>query len=329
MPIENVRTGDVRRQETCDPRTRLVQEKFFTLRPKPLEQWLWRKGVSASAERVFWFHWSEGARSGDWCSQVALHYVAEACGLDTSTVTRAYQALKRLGLLRRTDPGRDPGNPFQQATAVTEVLLPRELLMDLAAFPNRPRRSSSDAPVAAPPVPVQPVLQALEPPSTPSAPAASPKERRQHLNGLLACLSESERARYNEAFRTQAPGMTFDVGTAVTPEQQAEIQSLLATFAKPRSQAPSPASRSVVPTGPRRLSVFDLARLRRELQRIVGKAEIDELARQVLWALEEGALRKFGTAHGINIALKKLRDGQWTRPHRMPPNWVRRVSQPA
>jgi len=93
MDIDNVRTGDVRPQEAADPRTRLCQEKFFTQRPKPLERWLWRRRVPAAAERVFWFHWSEGARNGDWCSQFALHFVAHECEVDISTVTRAYQTL--------------------------------------------------------------------------------------------------------------------------------------------------------------------------------------------------------------------------------------------
>ncbi len=41
----------------------------------------------------------------------------------------------------------------------------------------------------------------------------------------------------------------------------------------------------------------------------------------MLWAVEEGALRRFEAAKGVNIALKKIREGAWTRPNRMPPNW--------
>jgi hypothetical protein len=33
--------------------------------------------------------------------------------------------------------------------------------------------------------------------------------------------------------------------------------------------------------------------------------------------------------HAVNIALKKIREGQWTRPHRMPPNWMRKLSEAA
>src|ERR1035441_4649512 len=100
-----------------DPRARLVREKYFSLRPKPLERWLWAQGVPASAERVFWLHWQEGLQRGDWCSQVPLKRVARECCLDLSTVTRAYQLLARIGCIRRTDPGRDPANPFNQASS--------------------------------------------------------------------------------------------------------------------------------------------------------------------------------------------------------------------
>ena len=131
-----------------DPRTRLVREKYFSLHPKPLERWLWQQGLPQAAERVFWLHWEEGLRAGDWCSQIPLKRVAAECCVDPSTVTRAYQLLKRQGLIRRQDPGRDEQNPFQQATAITEVLLPRELLTELHRAPNR--RSPQAAPDAGP-----------------------------------------------------------------------------------------------------------------------------------------------------------------------------------
>jgi len=55
------------------------------------------------------------------------------------------------------------------------------------------------------------------------------------------------------------------------------------------------------------------------LQTIGSVEGADELTRQVLWSIEAGALRQFGIMHAINIALKKIREGQWSRPHRMPP----------
>src|SRR6185312_6968016 len=129
MPVDSETYGD--------PRNRLVREKYFCLRPRPLERWLWSKRIPASAERVFWLHWQEGMQRGDWCSEIPLSRVARECNLDVSTVTRAYQVLTRLECLRRTDQGRDPANPFQQATALTEVRVPRELLAELNRHPNR------------------------------------------------------------------------------------------------------------------------------------------------------------------------------------------------
>src|ERR1700722_2343801 len=133
-------------ESTRDPRLQLVRDKYFSLRPKPLERWLWSQGVPASAERVFWLHWQEGQQRGDWCSEIPLKRVARECFLDPSTVTRSYQLLARLGCLRRTDPGRDPANPFSQATAVTEVRVPRELLIELDRHPNRRSASQEKGP---------------------------------------------------------------------------------------------------------------------------------------------------------------------------------------
>ena len=94
-----------------DPRVTLVREKYFSLRPKPLEQWLWAAKVPGSAERVFWYHWDIGHQNGSWVSQVPIRIVAKECGLDVGTVTRAYQWLKGRGLIRRLDPGRTLARP--------------------------------------------------------------------------------------------------------------------------------------------------------------------------------------------------------------------------
>jgi hypothetical protein len=327
MDIDNARTGDVRLQEGADPRTRLSQDKFFTQRPKPLERWLWRHRVPAAAERVFWFHWSEGARNGDWCSQFALHFIARQCEVDTSTVTRAYQVLKRLGLIRRTDPGRDAANPFEQATCITEVLLPPEMLADLQASPNRPSPRT------------RPRGQAPTLPPVASAPTPRPShphehldltQRRARLKELAAALSATEQDRWNKAICGSARSLAFDPDTRVPTEIQAEIQQYLAAREAPKSVAvapPSPAA--AAPPRPRRLSVFDIARLRHGLQKLGSVQDADELTRQVLWSIEAGSLRQFGVMHAVNIALKKIREGQWTRPNRMPPNWLRKLSDAA
>ena len=325
MDIDNVRTGDVR-PPAADPRTRLAQEKFFTQRPKPLERWLWRHRVPAAAERIFWFHWSEGARNGDWCSQFSLHFIAQQCEVDTSTVTRAYQVLKRLGLLRRTDPGRDAANPFEQATAITEVLLPAGILGELQASPNRPTVRPRIAAAAHAPAPVSPESPK---PAHPHA-QMDVRERRARVKFLGEQLSPTELTRWHQALCGTARHLDFDSATRVPADIQAEIQQYLGSREAPKTPAAAPPAAAAGDCKrPRRLSVFDVARLRHGLQKTASIDRVDELTREVLWSIEAGALRAFGVAHAINIALKKVREGQWSRPHRMPPNWMRKLSDGA
>jgi hypothetical protein len=309
-----------------DPRTVLVQDKFFSLRPQPLEQWLWKQAIPAAAERVFWVHWEAGMRAGDWCSQIPIRLVAARCCLDPSTVTRAYQVLGRLGLLRREDPGRDPGNPFQQATAVTEVRLPRELLVEMDRSPNRSARRPDPprAEAVASPIPA----------AAPPAPAAAPNQPPGHLKfrdyqRIQGKFSAAEKVRYREAWEQGRETMAFDPDSSVSALEQAHICWQLHLQARPPVvEAPRPvATPNARPgnafVGPRRLTVLEAARLRRRIGEVVATAEAAEAFRQVLWSVEEGALRRFEVAHAINIAAKKLRAGEWTRPNRMPPNWMR------
>ena len=330
MPVENVLP--VQNKGQCDPRDRLVREKYFCIRPRPLERWLWSKRVPSSAERVFWLHWQEGMQRGDWCSEIPLSRVARECDLDVSTVTRAYQLLTRLGCIRRTDPGRNPENPFQQATAVTEVRVPRELLLQLDSHPSRRNSASTEKPrqgraAIAPNLPVE-TSPAPEP-----APAPDPlqgitgRDRARLLSQLTDQMSATERHAYHEALRMHRPHMDFDPQSKLSAEARATVLHTLA--ARPDTPQPSTSQRPTphTPSAPqihqsRKLSLFELARLHRELQNTVSPTSTPELTRQVLWSIEQGALKRFDTRHALHIALKKIRDGLWTRPHRMPPNWT-------
>lgn len=334
-------------ENTHDPRVVLKREKYFSLRPKPLEQWLWKAGIPPSAERVFWLHWQEGSRHPDWCSEIPIKRVAQQCCLDVSTVTRAYQLLHRLGLIRRQDPGRDPANPFQQATAVTEVRVPRELLVELDRHPNRPRlpveptaasartgtngqgATASAAPADCPPAPAPAPAPAS--PHRDPFPGLSLKERLRAIGGLNALMSAPERQAFQDAQRLHSHAMAFDADSRLSAEQRASVLLYLEICAaKPASPTVAPGAGTLArePALPRKLSVFELSRLRREIQSAVGTADSPERLREVLWSIEEGALRRFQTLHGIRIALKKLREGAWTRPNRMPPNWARALSAP-
>jgi hypothetical protein len=302
-----------------DVRSQLAREKYFSLRPKPLERWIWQQGIPQAAERVFWVHWEEGMRRGDWCSELALRQVARECAVDTSTVTRAYQALKRLGLIRREDPGRDPENPFRQSIAITEVLLPRELLVNLSRFPNRHRTPAPEQTVAPASLPVP---QPVETPKT-------PRPRRGETKAILEKFSDQERQAYHAAARDRRRAMTFDPGTALTPEERGRVLDVLMSLstATPSAAVSPPASRvdpkqAAVYAKPKKLSPLEAARVRSSVLDLAPPSEGGELFRQVLWSIEEGALRRFDSRLALNIALKKIRDGAWTRPNRLPPNWL-------
>jgi hypothetical protein len=317
-----------------DPRDVLARDKYFTLRPRPLEQWLWRAGIPASAERVFWLHWQEGMRQ-DWCSVIPLKRVASLCSLDVSTVTRAYQLLAKLGLIRRQDPGRDPERPFEQAVAVTEVRVPRELLQELASHPNRARGPASAPAVAMEQSTVSAKTAAqntaTDNPSVDPLAGMGGRERMRTVGALLNLMSPAERHQYEEALRLRRTSVAFDEATKLAPEQRATVLKLLAMVSRNPTVAPPEHTidRTASATAARpHLSVFELARLRRDIQTATSTTNAIELLRQVVWSIEQGTLRRFTPVHAMRIALKKIRTGEWSRPHRMPPQWSRALSSP-
>ena len=324
MSAEDLRTGAVRLEESRDPRTRLAREKFFSMRPKPLERWLWQQGIAASAERVYWYHWDIGNRNGTWCSQVPIRIVGRDCCLDPATVTRAYQVLKRLELLRREDPGRDPANPFQQATAVTEVRIPRELLTTLSREPTRPRPvrearpESRPSPASAPEIPQGRGVEAAENTGVP----------REQSRAIFARLSAGERARFAEASRLRRSNLEFDADTRLGPDERGHVLATLESLARARpTVSPTLAATAASAgrtSGPRRLATLEILKLQKSLRTLAaaaGTAPEAGLLREVLFAVEEGALLRFPAPLAINVALKKIREGAWSVPHRMPPDW--------
>jgi hypothetical protein len=317
-----------------DPRTALVREKYFSLRPKPLERWLWQQGLPQAAERVFWVHWEEGMKAGDWCSQIPLRLVASLCCVDPSTVTRAYQVLKKLDLIRREDPGRDPGNPFQQATAITEVRIPRELLTELSRAPNRPQRRQDEeggdqrhatAPTRAVASSVTVAAAGIDRPAiAPPAIGTPPPADRNTIAKAIGKLSDAERARFTAASRACTTHLEFEADTRLDPEERAAVLGVLASFARTKT-APIPAAvaegRRSASTSKRPISPLEAARLRRNLLELLPRPAAAEALREILWSMEEGALNRYEIPLAINTALKLMREGRWTRPNRMPPNW--------
>ena len=279
-------------------------------------------------------------KSGDWCSEIPIKRVARECCVDSSTVTRAYQVLKGLELIRRENPGRDVDNPFCQATAITEVRLPRALLTELSRHPNRSHRDA-----------VKPVYSGSKPPQddkspqagaksknvawtapsasaadlSPSALPASPRLSRPETQALWARASAGERSRFFASSRDRLTSLHFDADTQLTPVDRGIILDQLQQLATARPvMLPKAASSGVPLSGPRRLSTLELARARKLVSETVPSAETAEIMRQVIWAVEEGALRRFAVPLALNIALKKIREGVWSKPNRLPPQWMAR-----
>jgi hypothetical protein len=317
MPIESAR----------DPRATLMREKYFTMRPKPLERWVWKQGLPASAERVYWYHWDLGAQNGTWCSQVPLRIVARDCCLDPATVTRAYQLLKRLALVRREDPGRDPRNPFQQATSVTEVRVPRELVVELGREPNRRTRTRAGAePESASGCGVSAAARAQ--PISREAAAGQALDRGESKQAF-ARLSAGERSRFTVASTNRRTSVEFDADTRLSATDRAHVLATLESLARARPAAT--ALRTGTPAGPRQLNALELIGLDRSLRTLAaarGEALPAELLPQIAFAVEEGALQRFPVPLALNIALKKVREGVWSSPNRMPPDWRLRRALP-
>jgi hypothetical protein len=123
--------------------------------------------------------------------------------------------------------------------------------------------------------------------------------------------------------------MPFDDSTALTAEERGRVLSLLTQISMP--SAPATVSASAPRAAPafaksRQLSPLEAARLRKVIVGLVAGNAAPEIFRQVLWSVEEGALRRFEPRLAMNIALKKIREGAWNRPNRMPPNWLRAAS---
>jgi hypothetical protein len=325
MPIESLQ----------DPRDTLVRTKYFTIRPMPLEQWLWRQHLSPSAERVFWLHWQEGMRNKDWCSAIPIRRVASLCSLNTSSVTRAYQKLAALGLVHRQDPGRDPDRPFEQAVAVTEVRIPKQLIEEWHQYPNRRPAAANASTLPAPGsthVPALPVPSTSKVEATTTNGSEDPlgglngRERHRALGAIRARMSTAERRYFDDAIRTRQGSLSFDPDTQLTQQDQRVLTHVAqlagpATHKIPPPAGPTPRISNPPTVASRKLTLLEVACLRRQLQQQAGQERGVFLLREVAWAVEQGALNRFTTLHATRIALKKIRLGLWTRPHRMPPNW--------
>jgi DNA-binding MarR family transcriptional regulator len=112
-----------------DIRDVLCQEKHFMCLPDPLLTYLCSLRLKSSELAVYLIHWGAGRINRNWESQLTLSLVARKASYSEATVKRAYSALVKAGLIRRTRTGRN--------ITTTEVLIPRAAEAQLRAQPNR------------------------------------------------------------------------------------------------------------------------------------------------------------------------------------------------
>ena len=145
------------------------------------------------------------------------------------------------------------------------------------------------------------------------------------IGKAIGKLSDAENARASSRPAVPAAShLEFEANTRLDPEERAAVLGVLASFARTRT-APIPAAvaegrRSQVATR-RQISPLEAARLRRTLLELLPRPAAAEALREILWSMEEGALNRYEIPLAINTALKLVREGRWTRPNRMPPNW--------
>jgi hypothetical protein len=151
---------------------------------------------------------------------------------------------------------------------------------------------------------------------------------------VFAKLSVDERADLFTAQRQAQAGQAHSWQPAPTTRlddgQILWLQDYLSRYANDSQQRPVSALQTkaapVTKAGARKICTFSLAYLRKQLTQQATAADLDVKFREIVWAVEEGALAKFEPRLAINIALKKLKEGVWTRPNRMPPNWRRAIA---
>jgi hypothetical protein len=120
--------------------------------------------------------------------------------------------------------------------------------------------------------------------------------------------------------------MVFSPACTLNDTEKAVLNESLAHLTtqpveEPRREPPAPLP-PAAQLGPRRLSMMELARLQAKVRDVVVGSEAPEVIRQVAWSMQYGGLKRYPTYMALNIAAKKLREGCWSRPNRMPPNWT-------
>jgi hypothetical protein len=316
-----------------DVRDFILRTKAYEVRPVCVTRYLRTLTLSAKHEAVYWELFRRAHRTG-WVARVSLATLAHEVVADESTVTRALARLLVLGLIRRQNPGRVPGDPLRQAVSLYEIVFPREMLTQLLAAPDRAvaRHLEAVGPQLAPAVnaPSEPAPPAASPPPpAPSveAPEADPMPELRRRYGGLAAIQVGLKAKLSaaEVERLERHRHSALRGAAVPFEPDADTRLDAVELAFLRCRPAAAAPRAAPPVHARRARVDSpllLAELRAKVTAAVGPARAEVLFEEAVWSLTCGSFaREPCRAKAMHAIVKLIGQQRWSRPKRMPPNF--------
>jgi len=136
-------------------------------------------------------------------------------------------------------------------------------------------------------------------------------------------MSEAERARYDAAVLSGRPGPLWDSDTSLSVGEQLWLAGTLKRTQLAPVSRPLPNTRVATqqPAGVliRRLPSPLIFEARRRLSALVGEDRVATLWEELRYSVEEGALSALPFTHAMNVALKLVRSGRWSRPRQMIP----------
>jgi len=331
----------------------ICQNKAFGLIPKAVEEYLYKLKLTQAQERVYRFHFNLGYMNKDFISRVSVEDVAAYIESTPSTVRRAYQKLKELGILQRF-PERNPNDSREQWHSATIVTLPRSIAKEILATPDRrhalPSKTdnqmndvgTSSANTALPKHFPQETLGGAirsEPASVdhsdlPAANGGSFTDNHPIDADKALQARSTTKTDVSQAPVDAQPKTRYTLEDLVKFGQQEAARHLRRAESSPsnvrhRPQQPTkvshlvmlkpseqpPATAGVSREKPRELSPGDIGYLSERLGQISEVSNPSGLLQEVLFSLSEGVQQKVPVKRGIHAAIKMIKTQSWRTPY--------------
>lgn len=318
---------------------------LYFIMPEPVLDLATRFKLSYSETMVYLLHFNMGYRWKTWISTLTCRKIADRLKISERAVSMAHQKLSKLGLIERERGVRY--SKFREAPAATKLLLSDELKECFDSAPKRSEHDSgsktvyaqkqtlptSQSPKSTPAADkkIQIDVQAPSPKSQPSLAASSnqptnPPRIAAQISDLpetIRAAIDLKRGRYNlaqmlKAQRDITPNMVNQILSIYdrkhpdeAPDEQDTAHSK-APESTPRSQ---PAKEGIA------IERINTDRLVTEIEQKLQwafKGRMHDvrpgIPEEIAFALTMGTLKDKPINHGLNIALKLVREERWTAP---------------